>query len=99
MISHGKARAYLKGWEVHGVQPSPPEIFRFFWNSEGKEVERKKNEKRCGVSIKLVPVNIFLLGIEIFWSRVEIFSGGVKKFSGGLRSFRGGGVEKFSGEG
>ena len=41
------SRAYLRGG---GFKP-PPEIFRFFLKSEGKEVGRKrekKNEKRWG---------------------------------------------------
>ena len=41
------SRAYLRG-EVQGVQtpPPPPEIFRFFLKSEGKEVERKRKKMR-----------------------------------------------------
>ena len=36
------SRAYLRG----GAQTPPPEIFRFFWKSEGKEVERKRKKMR-----------------------------------------------------
>ena len=42
-----KPRAYLRGGGVQGVQ-TIPEIFRFFLKSEGKEVERKRNEKGWG---------------------------------------------------
>ena len=31
---------------VQGVQ-TPPEIFRFFLKSEGKEIERKRKKKGC----------------------------------------------------
>ena len=40
-------RAYLRGGGFRGFHP-PPEIFRFFLKSEGKEVERKKYEKGWG---------------------------------------------------
>ena len=35
------ARAYLR----RGVQTPPPEIFRFFLKSEGKEAKRKKMKR------------------------------------------------------
>ena len=49
------SRAYLRGGEFRGSTPPPPEIFRFFLKSEGKEVERKreKNEKRWGGGVNL----------------------------------------------
>ena len=41
-------KGVFKGGGVQGVQPPPPEIFRFFFGkSEGKEVERERN-KGCG---------------------------------------------------
>ena len=92
---------------VQGVQPPPPpEIFRFFLKSEGKEIERKrKKEMLRGGGL---PLNIFLGWIFIS-SGVKIFLNGLRNFREGLRNFRGGlrnlsvgweifgGVEKFSG--
>ena len=37
------ARAYLRGGGFRGFKP-PPEIFRFFLKSEGKEIERKRKK-------------------------------------------------------
>ena len=34
-------------WGFRGFNP-PPEIFRFFWKSEGKEIERKRKKKMLG---------------------------------------------------
>ena len=73
---------------VQGVQtPPPPEIFRFFLKSEGKEIERKRKKGMLGGGG--LPLNIFL-GLIFF--RV-----GLRYFQGGLRNYRG--VEKFSGGG
>ena len=43
---------------VQGVQ-TPPEIFRFFLKSEGKEIERKRKKGMLGGGEGL-PLNIFL---------------------------------------
>ena len=97
-----KIKGVFKGGRVQGVQTPPPEIFRFFLKSEGKEIERKRKKKVLGGGGGL-PLNIFL-GVDIFSSGVEIFSGGVEIFSG-VEKFSGGaekfswGVEKFSGGG
>ena len=85
---------------VQGVQ-TPPEIFRFFLKSEGKEIERKRKKRDVGGGG--LPLNIFLgliffrVGLRYFQGGVEKFSGGVEKFSWGVEKFSGGGVEKFSG--
>ena len=52
-----------KGVFKRGGVQTPPEIFRFFWKSEGKELERKRNGG--GGYFNLI-VNIFF-GIEIFF--------------------------------
>ena len=57
-----RIRAYLRG-----VQ-NPPEIFTFFWKSEGKEVERKREGMGGGLIVNII------LGSEIFLSG-EIFGG------------------------
>ena len=75
-----------KGVFKGGVQ-TPPEIFRFFLKSEGKEIERKRKKGVVGGGGGLL-LHIFL-GVDIFSSGVEIFSGGLKNFRG-LRNFRGG---------
>ena len=88
MIENKFARAYLTS--------PPPKFSDFFGKSEGKEVERKRNENRWGDGLI---ANIFL-GVEIFSSRVEIFLGGLRNFwGGGLRNFLGGGVRIFLGGG
>ena len=80
-------------------KPTPPEIFRFFLKSEGKEIEEKRNVGGGGL-----PLNIFL-GLIFFRVGLRYFQGGLRNFQGGLRNFRGwlrnfrGGVEKFSGGG
>ena len=82
-INRGRVvtKGVFKG-EVQGVQ-TPPEIFRFFLKSEGKEIERKRKKRDVGGGG--IPVNIFL-GLIFF--RV-----GLRYFQGGLRNYRG--VEKF----
>ena len=83
---------------VQGVQ-TPPEIFRFFLKSEGKEIERKRKKGMLGG----LPLNIFL-GLIFFRVGLRYFQGGlrnyrgVQKFSGGIEKFSWG-VEKFSGGG
>ena len=52
------SRAYLRGGGVQGVQTPPPEIFRFFLKSEGKEIERKGKKGMWGGGG--LPLNIFL---------------------------------------
>ena len=93
-----QSRAYLRGG-FKGFKPPPPEIFRFFLKSEGKEVERKrkkmKRDSGGGGGVGLI-VNTFF-GAEIFSSGVQIFSGEVEKFSGGLKNFGGGGWKIFWG--
>ena len=58
-----------------------PEISDFYLKSEGKEVERNKNERNES-GCKLL---IYFLGLKYFQGGVEKFSGGwgVEKFSGG----------------
>ena len=86
-------RVELKGvfkGGVQGVQTPPPEIFRFFLKSEGKEIERKRKKMkrdRGGGGGGGGIVNIFF-GAEIFSSGVQISSRGVEKFSVGLRNFQ-----------
>ena len=76
----------------------PPEIFRFFWKSEGKEIERKRKKGMLGGGG--LPLNIFL-GLIFFRMGLRYFQGGlrnfqvVEKFSGGVEKFSWG-VEKFS---
>ena len=62
-----------------GVQP--PQTFRIFLKSEGKEVERKRKKLKRDLGGRGLPVNIFL--------RVEIISGGGggEKFSGVVEIF------------
>ena len=88
------ARAYLRGG-VQGVQTPPPEIFRFFLKSEGKEIERKRKKGVLGGGG--FPLNIFL-GLIFFRVGLIYFHGGLRNFREGLRNFRGG-VEKISGGG
>ena len=73
-----------------GFKPPPPTFSDFFLKSEGKEVERKKNEKGCGGGGYLLT---YFLGVEIFPEGVEKFfflGGGVRNFRQGVRNFRGG---------
>ena len=44
---------------VQGVR-TPPEIFRFFLKSEGKEIESKRKKGMLGVGGGGLPLNIFL---------------------------------------
>ena len=72
------ARAYLRG----GGSNPPPKFSDFFLKSEGKEIERKKNEKGWGGGGRLI-VNIFL-GSEILELGSDIFrEGGWEIFGGG----------------
>ena len=66
---------------------NPPEIFRFFLKSEGKEIERKR-KKGCWGGGGL-PLNIFL-GLIFFRVGLRYFQGGLRSFRKGLRNFRGG---------
>ena len=106
-ISHWlPSRAYLRGGS--GGSNPPPEIFRFFLKSEGKEIERKRKKGMLGGGG--LPLNIFLgliffrVGLRYFqgglrnYRGVQKFSGGVEKFSWGVEKFSGG-VEKYSGGG
>ena len=77
-------KGVFKGVGVQGVQPPPPEIFRFFLKSEGKEIERKRKKGLLGGGG--LPLNIFL--------GLIFFQVGLRYFQRGLRNFRG--VEKFS---
>ena len=90
MIFH---RARLKS--IDGMNaPPPPEIFRFFLKSEGKEIERKRKNKGCwGGGL---PLNIFL-ELIFFRVRLRYFQGGWEIFGRGWEFFGGGGggVEKF----
>ena len=58
---------------VQGVQ-TPPEIFRFFLKSEGKEIERKRKKRDVGGGGGL-PLNIFL-GLIFFRVGLRYFQGG-----------------------
>ena len=78
-----KAYPIAKG-VLKGVQ-TPPKFSDLFWNSEGKEIERKKGMLGEGG----LPLNIFL-GLIFFRVGLRYFQGGVEKFSRGL-NFRGGG--------
>ena len=42
------SRAYLRGWGSSGGINPPLEIFRFFLKSEGKEIERKRENRMLG---------------------------------------------------
>ena len=64
-------RAYLKGG-FRGFNP-PPEIFRYFLKSEGKDIERKRKKGMLGGGG--LPLNIFL---ELIFFRV-----GFRYFQGG----------------
>ena len=104
---NSSAKGVFKGG-VQGVQ-TPPEIFRFFLKSEGKEIERKRKKGMLGGGG--LALNIFLgliffrVGLRYFqgelrnYRGVQKFSGGVEKFSWGVEKFSGGGVENFSGGG
>ena len=85
----------IKGVFKGGFKPPPPEIFRFFLKSEGKEIERKRKKRDVGGG---VPLNIFL-GLIFFRVGLRYFQGGLRNFRGGVEKFSGGGVEKFSGGG
>ena len=57
-----------------GVQTPPPEIFRFFLKSEGKDIERKRKKKGM-LGGGGLPLNIFL--------RLIFFRVGLRYFQGG----------------
>ena len=59
---------------VQGVQ-TPPEIFRFFLKSEGKEIERKRKKRDVGGGGGGLPLNIFL-GLIFFRAGLRYFQGG-----------------------
>ena len=96
------SKGVFKGGGVQGVQ-TPPEIFRIFLKSEGKEIERKRKKRDVGGGGGL-PLNIFL-GLLFFRVGLRYFQGGLKNFREGLRNLRGwlrnfrGGLRNFRGGG
>ena len=77
---------------VQGVQ-TPPEIFRFFLKSEGKEIEEKGMWGGGGYLLT------YFWGLIFFRVRLGYFQGGLRNFRGGLGNFRGGGLRNFRGGG
>ena len=65
------AKGVFKGGGVQGVQPPPPKFSDFF-ESEGKEKERKRKKGMLGGG---VPLNIFL-GLIFFREGLRNFPGG-----------------------
>ena len=75
-----ETRAYLMGGS--GGSNPPPEIFRFFLKSEGKEIERKRKKRHVGGGGGVVHLNIFL-GLIFFRVGLRYFHGGREIFVGG----------------
>ena len=42
------SKGVFKGGGFRGFKPPPPEIFRFFLKSEGKEIESKRKKRDVG---------------------------------------------------
>ena len=66
---------YIGYYVCSGIElvQTPPEIFRFFLKSEGKEIERKR--KKMDVGWGGLPLNIFL-GLIFFLVGLRYFQAG-----------------------